>query len=98
MAVHVPLSLEAQAEARTLMLASNNVLLPSNGDPLYRPVARHRAGPVLRYRERINARGEGMVFADVLEVSRAYETRMVDLHAKVKVRIRQVTFGPKGED
>jgi DNA-directed RNA polymerase subunit beta' len=97
MAVHVPLSLEAQSEARTLMLASNNVLLPSNGDPCIVPSQDIVLGLYYATREKINARGEGMVFADVLEVSRAYETRMVELHAKVKVRIRQVTFGPDGE-
>ena len=97
MAVHVPLSLEAQAEARTLMLASNNVLLPSNGDPCIVPSQDIVLGLYYATREKINARGEGMMFADVLEVSRAYETRMVELHAKVMVRIRQVTFGPNGE-
>ncbi len=97
MAVHVPLSLEAQAEARTLMLASNNVLLPSNGDPCIVPSQDIVLGLYYATREKINARGEGMIFSDVLEVSRAYETRAVDLHAKIKVRIRQVTFGADGE-
>ena len=97
MAVHVPLSLEAQAEARTLMLASNNVLLPSNGDPCIVPSQDIVLGLYYATREKINARGEGMMFADVLEVSRAYETRMVELHAKIKVRIRQITFGSDGE-
>ncbi len=97
MAVHVPLSLEAQAEARTLMLASNNVLLPSNGDPCIVPSQDIVLGLYYATRERINARGEGMVFADVAEVSRAYETRSVDLHARIKVRLREVTFGPGGE-
>jgi DNA-directed RNA polymerase subunit beta' len=97
MAVHVPLSLEAQAEARTLMLASNNVLLPSNGDPCIVPSQDIVLGLYYATREKINARGEGMMFSDVLEVSRAYETRMVDLHAKIMVRIRQITFGPDGE-
>ncbi len=97
MAVHVPLSLEAQSEARTLMLASNNVLLPSNGDPCIVPSQDIVLGLYYATRERINAKGEGMVFADVAEVSRAYETRSVDLHARVKVRLREVTFGPDGE-
>ncbi|TAG78113.1 MAG: DNA-directed RNA polymerase subunit beta' [Betaproteobacteria bacterium] len=97
MAVHVPLSLEAQAEARTLMLASNNVLLPSNGDPCIVPSQDIVLGLYYATRERINARGEGMVFADINEVSRAYETRTVELHAKIKVRLRQVTFGTEGE-
>jgi DNA-directed RNA polymerase subunit beta' len=97
MAVHVPLSLEAQAEARTLMLASNNVLLPSNGDPCIVPSQDIVLGLYYATREKINARGEGMVFSDIHEVSRAYETRMVEIHAKVKVRLRQVTFGANGE-
>ncbi len=97
MAVHVPLSLEAQAEARTLMLASNNVLLPSNGDPCIVPSQDIVLGLYYATREKINALGEGMVFADIHEVSRAYETRMVEIHAKVKVRLRQVTFGANGE-
>jgi DNA-directed RNA polymerase subunit beta' len=97
MAVHVPLSLEAQAEARTLMLASNNVLLPSNGDPCIVPSQDIVLGLYYATREKINARGEGMIFADIHEVSRAYETRMVEIHAKVKVRLRQVTFGADGE-
>jgi DNA-directed RNA polymerase subunit beta' len=96
MAVHVPLSLEAQAEARTLMLASNNVLLPSNGEPCIVPSQDIVLGLYYATRDRINARGEGMVFADLLEVSRAYETRMVELHAKVKVRLKQVTFDEAG--
>jgi DNA-directed RNA polymerase subunit beta' len=97
MAVHVPLSLEAQAEARTLMLASNNVLLPSNGDPCIVPSQDIVLGLYYATREKINAAGEGMVFSDIHEVSRAYETRMVEIHAKVKVRLRQVTFGANGE-
>ena len=96
MAVHVPLSLEAQAEARTLMLASNNVLLPSNGEPCIVPSQDIVLGLYYATRDRINALGEGMVFADFLEVSRAYETRMVDLHAKIKVRLKQVTFDEAG--
>ncbi|HVS56959.1 MAG TPA: DNA-directed RNA polymerase subunit beta', partial [Casimicrobiaceae bacterium] len=72
MAVHVPLSLEAQMEARTLMLASNNVLLPSNGEPCIVPSQDIVLGLYYATRERINAKGEGMSFANVSEVSRAY--------------------------
>jgi len=90
MAVHVPLSLEAQMEARTLMLASNNVLLPSNGEPCIVPSQDIVLGLYYATRERVNALGEGMMFANVSEVARAYETRQVELHAKVKVRIREV--------
>jgi DNA-directed RNA polymerase subunit beta' len=97
MAVHVPLSLEAQMEARTLMLASNNVLLPSNGEPCIVPSQDIVLGLYYATRELINAKGEGMLFADISEVARAYETRQVDLHAKISVRIKEVVVGPDGE-
>ncbi|MDR2172613.1 MAG: DNA-directed RNA polymerase subunit beta' [Burkholderiales bacterium] len=89
MAVHVPLSLEAQMEARTLMLASNNVLLPSNGEPCIVPSQDIVLGLYYATREKIGARGEGMLFSDVAELSRAYETKQAELHAKVTVRIRE---------
>ena len=87
MAVHVPLSLEAQIEARTLMMSSNNVLSPANGEPIIVPSQDIVLGLYYLSRARVNARGEGMVFADVDEVHRAYENGMVDLHARVSVRI-----------
>ncbi|MBW4052863.1 MAG: DNA-directed RNA polymerase subunit beta' [Proteobacteria bacterium] len=89
MAVHVPLSLEAQLEARALMMSSNNILLPANGDPIIVPSQDVVLGLYYMTRERIGARGESMSFADVHEVHRAYESRMVDLQAKVRVRIRE---------
>ena len=83
MAVHVPLSLEAQMEARTLMLASNNVLSPGQRRADHRAVAGHRAGPVLRdARAHQRARAKASMFADVAEVLRAYETDEVELHAQ----------------
>src|SRR3982075_780011 len=97
MAVHVPLSLEAQLEARVLMLASNNVLLPSNGEPCIVPSQDIVLGLYYATRELINAKGEGMLFADISEVARAYETRQVDLHAKISVRIKEVVVGAAGE-
>jgi DNA-directed RNA polymerase subunit beta' len=97
MAVHVPLSLEAQMEARTLMLASNNVLLPSNGEPCIVPSQDIVLGLYYATRELIGARGEGALFADIAEVTRAYETRQVDLHAKVSVRIKETLVGPNDE-
>jgi DNA-directed RNA polymerase subunit beta' len=97
MAVHVPLSLEAQMEARTLMLASNNILSPANGEPIIVPSQDIVLGLYYATRERIGARGEGMSFADVAEVSRAYESRQVDLHARVWVRIREVEIAEDGE-
>src|SRR5512140_807027 len=97
MAVHVPLSLEAQMEARTLMLASNNVLLPSNGEPCIVPSQDIVLGLYYATRDKINAKGEGMFFADIAEVSRAYESRQVELPAKVTVRLKQFETGKDGE-
>src|SRR2546428_433479 len=97
MAVHVPLSLEAQMEARTLMLASNNILSPANGDPIIVPSQDIVLGLYYATRERINAKGEAMVFADVTEVARAYDSGKVELHAGVTVRIREAEFGLSGE-
>ena len=93
MAVHVPLSLEAQLEARALMMASNNILSPANGDPIIVPSQDVVLGLYYMTRERIGARGEGMLFCDVHEVHRAYESRSVDLQAKVRVRIKEHVNG-----
>ncbi len=89
MAVHVPLSLEAQMEARTLMLASNNVLSPANGEPIIVPSQDIVLGLYYMTREKIAAKGEGMRFADIDEARRAYDQGYVDLHAKVSVRIEE---------
>ena len=89
MAVHVPLSLEAQMEARTLMLASNNVLSPANGDPIIVPSQDIVLGLYYATRECINAKGEGMAFVDLAEVSRALQTGVLDLHARISVRIKE---------
>jgi len=97
MAVHVPLSLEAQMEARTLMLSSNNILSPANGDPIIVPSQDIVLGLYYATRERINARGEGMVFSDISEVKRAYESGQADLHAKVLARIREYDVSEEGE-
>ena len=97
MAVHVPLSLEAQLEARALMLSSNNILSPANGDPIIVPSQDVVLGLYFMTRERVNAPGEGMYFSDVAEVHRAYESRMTDLQARVKVRIVEHVKGPDGE-
>jgi len=96
MAVHVPLSLEAQLEARALMMSSNNILSPANGDPIIVPSQDVVLGLYYMTRERIGARGEGMFFADVAEVHRAYESRGVDLQAKVRVRLRETVKGEGG--
>ena len=89
MAVHVPLSVEAQMEARTLMLASNNVLFPANGEPSIVPSQDVVLGLYYTTRERINGRGEGMVFADVSEVHRALDSGVVELTAKINVRLTE---------
>jgi DNA-directed RNA polymerase subunit beta' len=89
MAVHVPLSLEAQMEARTLMLASNNVLSPANGAPIIVPSQDVVLGLYYATRENAAARGTGMAFADVSEILRGVESRQIDLHARVSVRIRE---------
>jgi len=96
MAVHVPLSLEAQLEARALMMSSNNILSPANGDPIIVPSQDVVLGLYYMTRERIGARGEGMFFADVAEVHRAYESRGVDLQAKARVRLRESLRGEGG--
>ncbi|MEW5770683.1 MAG: DNA-directed RNA polymerase subunit beta' [Pseudomonadota bacterium] len=97
MAVHVPLSLEAQMEARTLMLASNNVLSPANGDPIIVPSQDIVLGLYYMTRERINAKGEGMRFADVDELRSAWQSGLVDLNAKVTVRIKARSYDAAGK-
>ncbi|MDR2259819.1 MAG: DNA-directed RNA polymerase subunit beta' [Azoarcus sp.] len=97
MAVHVPLSLEAQMEARTLMLASNNVLSPANGEPIIVPSQDIVLGLYYATRAGVNAPGEGMIFTDVSELKRAYESGQASLHARVTVRLKEVDLGPRGE-
>ena len=97
MAVHVPLSLEAQMEARTLMLASNNVLSPANGEPIIVPSQDIVLGLYYATREGVNEPGEGMMFVDVAEAKRAYDLKKVSLHAKVAVRIKEYEWGADGE-
>jgi len=89
MAVHVPLSVEAQMEARTLMLASNNVLFPASGEPSIVPSQDVVLGLYYTTRERINGRGEGLIFSDIGEVQRALDANVVELTAKVAVRITE---------
>jgi len=97
MAVHVPLSIEAQLEARTLMLATNNILSPASGDPIIVPSQDIVLGLYYMTRESINVKGEGMVFADVDEVHRAYDGGVAHLQAKVKARIKEVLFNEEGK-
>ncbi len=96
MAVHIPLSTEAQLEARTLMMSTNNILSPANGEPIIVPSQDIVLGLYYMTRERINDKGEGKAFTDVAEARRAYETDCVSLHARVKVRIREVQIDEDG--
>ncbi|MGD8912158.1 MAG: DNA-directed RNA polymerase subunit beta' [Candidatus Thiodiazotropha sp.] len=96
MAVHVPLSLEAQLEARSLMMSTNNILSPANGDPIIVPSQDVVLGLYFMTRERVNAKGEGSVFSDIKEAKRAYETGAVDLQARVKVRLKEVIADEDG--
>ena len=97
MAVHVPLSLEAQMEARTLMLASNNVLSPANGEPIIVPSQDIVLGLYYMTRDKINGLGEGSLFTDVKEVHRAYHTKQVELGTKITVRLREWVKNEEGE-
>ncbi|KRA14393.1 DNA-directed RNA polymerase subunit beta' [Lysobacter sp. Root604] len=96
MAVHVPLSLEAQLEARALMMASNNILSPANGEPIIVPSQDVVLGLYYMTRALENKMGEGMAFANVAEVKRAYDNRVVQIHAKVKVRISETVVNEDG--
>ena len=97
MAVHVPLSLEAQLEARTLMLASNNVLFPANGEPSIVPSQDIVLGLYYATRARVNGKGEGMFFADVSEVQRAYDSHEVELQTRITVRVDEYQKNEQGE-
>jgi DNA-directed RNA polymerase subunit beta' len=87
MAVHVPLSLEAQIEARVLMMSTNNILSPANGDPIIVPSQDIVLGIYYMTRERPFCKGEGKIFSNTGEVRMAYDAGEADLHASIKVRI-----------
>ncbi len=88
MAVHVPLTLEAQLECRALMMATNNILSPANGKPIIDPSQDVVLGIYYMTREKINVKGEGQVLSSPEEANRAFQLNAVDLHAKIKVRLR----------
>ena len=94
MAVHVPLTLEAQLESRALMMSTNNILSPASGEPIIVPSQDVVLGIYYMTRERVNAKGEGMTFVDADEVHRAYHAGHVDLHAKIKVRLESEAGAP----
>jgi len=98
MAVHVPLSIEAQLEARTLMMSSNNILSPANGEPIIVPTQDVVLGLYYMTRELAGVPGEGMYFSDIAEVHRAYENRAVDVHARIQVRIDETIISELGEE
>ncbi|MCP5421218.1 MAG: DNA-directed RNA polymerase subunit beta' [Gammaproteobacteria bacterium] len=98
MAVHVPLSIEAQMEARALMMSTNNILSPANGEPIIVPSQDVVLGLYYMTRDRINAKGEGMVFSNLTEVHRAYENREVELHARIQVRLPIAKLEGLGKD
>ena len=91
MAVHVPLSVEAQMEARTLMLASNNILFPASGEPSIVPSQDVVLGLYYTTRDRTNGKGEGMLFANITEVQRAFDAGVVELTARINVRLTEYT-------
>ncbi|WP_392342851.1 DNA-directed RNA polymerase subunit beta' [Pseudoalteromonas prydzensis] len=96
MAVHVPLTIEAQLEARALMMSTNNILSPANGEPIIVPSQDVVLGLYYMTRDRINAKGEGIVFKDPKEAEKAYRTGNAELHARVKVRISQSVKNENG--
>ena len=97
MAVHVPLTIEAQLESRALMMSTNNILSPANGEPIIVPSQDVVLGIYFMTRARINAKGEGMVFSDIAEVERAFGAKQVDLQAIVKVRVSEYECDENGD-
>jgi DNA-directed RNA polymerase subunit beta' len=97
MAVHVPLSIEAQMEARALMLASNNVLFPASGEPSIVPSQDVVLGLYYATRERINGKGEGLIFSDTVELQRALDNGAVELTAKISVRLPEWNKDERGQ-
>jgi len=97
MAVHVPLTLEAQLEARALMMSTNNILSPANGEPIIVPSQDVVLGLYWMTRDRVNALGEGMTFSSPQEVQRAYAGGKVHLQARIKCRLTQVSVDEDGE-
>jgi len=89
MAVHIPLTLEAQLESRALMMATNNILHPANGEPIICPTQDIVLGLYYMTREKINAKGEGKIFGDLFEVQRALDAKAVEIHTKIKLRFTE---------
>nr|WP_306790013.1 DNA-directed RNA polymerase subunit beta' [Methylomonas fluvii] len=97
MAVHIPLSIEAQLEARTLMMATNNILSPANGEPVINPSQDVVLGLYYITREKVNAVGEGSVFGDLSEVMLALDAKAIELQSKIEVRVTEKLKTPEGD-
>ncbi|MFK5950736.1 MAG: DNA-directed RNA polymerase subunit beta' [Methylococcales bacterium] len=97
MAVHVPLSIEAQLEARILMMATNNILSPANGEPVINPSQDVVIGLYYITREKINAKGEGSIFVDLDEVNKALDSKAVELQTKITLRVKETLIDDDGE-
>ena len=98
MAVHIPLSVEAQLEARALMMSTNNILSPANGEPIIVPTQDVVLGLYYMTRQLVGSKGEGMYFSDIDEVHRAFENKAVQLHASIKVRIDETIISEHGDE
>ena len=96
MAVHIPLSIEAQLEARTLMMATNNILSPANGEPVINPSQDVVLGLYYMSREKVNAKGEGSIFIDSSEILKALDSKTVELQTKCEVRITEKLRNAEG--
>jgi len=96
MAVHVPLTIEAQLEARSLMMSTNNILSPANGEPIIVPSQDVVLGLYYLTRDKVNGQGEGMVFTSPHEAEKAYRTGNAELHSRVKVRITEYDVAEDG--
>ena len=98
MAVHIPLTLEAQLEARCLMLSSNNILSPSNGEPTVVPSHDVILGLYYMTRERKDLSGEDYLFSNIQQVKIAYQQKMIALHQKIKVRIEEFDYDKEADE
>lgn len=97
MAVHVPLTLEAQLEARALMMSTNNILSPANGDPIIVPSQDVVLGLYYMTRKKVNAKGEGMVLSSSKEAERLYRLGIAELHARIRIRISEYRLDQEGK-
>jgi DNA-directed RNA polymerase subunit beta' len=97
MAVHIPLSIEAQLEARTLMMATNNILSPANGEPVINPSQDVVLGLYYISREKVNAKGEGSIFVDSSEILKALDSKSVELQTKIEIRITEKLKNAEGK-